>query len=785
MKFKTTFQKSMMVLLALTVFIILAATPALADSETVTNIADANSNLINWVSGTEPHVLTLNTDSWTDSGVITIPAEINNLTIISDNESKELSISVVAADRTTSTSVLNLTIKDLNLNLSTASGKHSIDIDGVDGTTLFLEGNNTITGNLTGIHVGSGNYLKITANESVDNNLKIYGGPNSAGIGGKPSESSGKIVINGFVNILEAAGGGSATIGGGAAIGGGGGGYGGNGGTGDVTLSESATVETATGGTSTYGGGGAAIGGGGGGYGGGYGGTGGTGDVTLSESATVETVMGGASTDGGGGGAAIGGGGGAAIGGTGGTGDVTLSESATVETATGGISTYGGGGGAAIGGGGGGYGGTGGTGDVTLSESATVETVTGGTSSLVGGGGGAAIGGGGGGYGGDGGTGDVTLSDSATVETATGGTSDYGGSGAGIGGGGGSDSGIGGSGGTGDVTLSGSATVEAATGGTSDYGGSGAGIGGGGGTGNGGDGNVKIKGGTIGVIPVGTHYAIGGGKGRTNGTSTIVIDGGSIYTPGSGSNAFANIQGYSEGVVKNSNGSEVFETKVEMGSGNENKLYYIVNEDGAFKTEFHAYTDDYGDLYLYTASGSEPTIIKEAPNTPILELDSKTATTITLKQIIGAEYRTESGIWQSSNEFSGLTPDTEYKFYARITQTDTEGPSPQSVPLMVKTNTEIPNPPAPGNSGGGGFGQATILPLTTTQNQQPQQNTTNGSGAGLNNSNANVSQNSNEPVPPVHTEFHERTSPWILIGAAVILIAVIGSVAYWYFVKRK
>ncbi|WP_338099162.1 hypothetical protein [Methanolapillus africanus] len=761
------------------IFFILAAMPAMAETADVTNVTDANLILIDWVSSADDtHTLTLNASNWdTDgNGTISIPDGINNLTIVSNSDSTELSVSIEAATRAT---ILNLTIKDLNLDLSTATNKHGIDIDGVDGTTLFLEGNNTITGNLTGIHVGFGNFLIITANVSVKdtNHLSVYGGPGSAGIGGKIDESSGKIVINGFVNIFEVKGGsGGSGSGGSSGIGGGGGGRSRSGGTGTVIVSDSATITTVTGGSGSSGsGGGSGIGGGGG---SGSGGGGGTGTVTVSDSATITTVTGGISSSSGGGSGIGGGGGGDRIGG-GGAGTVTVSGSATITTVTGG--SGGSGGGSGIGGGGSDNGG-GGAGTITVSDSATITTVTGGSG---GSGGGSGIGGGGSDNGG-GGAGTVTVSDSATITTVTGGSGSSSGGGSGIGGGG-SHSG----GGAGTVTVSGSATITTVTGGSGSSRGSGSGIGGGGSNGSGGAGTVIIEGGTIGVRSVGTHYAIGGGKGAENGTSTIVIDGGSIYTPGSGSNVFANIQGYSERTVKNSNESEVFETKVGMGSGSANKLHYIVNEDGAFKTEFHAYTDDYGDLYLYTASGSEPAIIKEAPNTPILELDSKTATTITLKQIIGAEYRTEGGIWKSSNEFSGLTPDTEYKFYTRIAQTDTEGPSPQSLPLTVKTNTEIPTPPIPANNNGGGSGtgQATVLPMTTQQNgQQPQQNTTNGSGAGLDGSNENASQNasqnSSEQPVPMPPSVHDK-SIWLWMAVGIVAIVVIGGVAYWYFVKRK
>ena len=53
---------------------------------------------------------------------------------------------------------------------------------------------------------------------------------------------------------------------------------------------------------------------------------------------------------------------------------------------------------------------------------------------------------------------------------------------------------------------------------------------------------------------------------------------------------------------------------------------------------------------------------------PIVE--SKTATSITLKAVDGYEYRLGNGEWQDSNIFNGLNANTEYKFYQRIKSTD-------------------------------------------------------------------------------------------------------------------
>jgi hypothetical protein len=66
---------------------------------------------------------------------------------------------------------------------------------------------------------------------------------------------------------------------------------------------------------------------------------------------------------------------------------------------------------------------------------------------------------------------------------------------------------------------------------------------------------------------------------------------------------------------------------------------------------------------------------------------SNTATGITLNTIEGCEYRRDNGEWQSSTEFTGLSPDTEYDFEARKAETDTHSASPPSAKATFKTTT--------------------------------------------------------------------------------------------------
>ncbi len=79
-----------------------------------------------------------------------------------------------------------------------------------------------------------------------------------------------------------------------------------------------------------------------------------------------------------------------------------------------------------------------------------------------------------------------------------------------------------------------------------------------------------------------------------------------------------------------------------------------------------------------------------APDAPTLA--SKTATTVVLNTIPGAEYAKldNGGIWQDSPEFTGLTPSTMYAFGARIKETATHLASATSDALNVTTEAGPP-----------------------------------------------------------------------------------------------
>lgn len=79
-------------------------------------------------------------------------------------------------------------------------------------------------------------------------------------------------------------------------------------------------------------------------------------------------------------------------------------------------------------------------------------------------------------------------------------------------------------------------------------------------------------------------------------------------------------------------------------------------------------------------------IPNEVPTAP--ELLRKTACTVTLKHTDGYEYRMNDGEWQSSNIFTGLNPNTEYKFYRRTATAD-ESPAVAASHALTVVTSEI------------------------------------------------------------------------------------------------
>ena len=74
---------------------------------------------------------------------------------------------------------------------------------------------------------------------------------------------------------------------------------------------------------------------------------------------------------------------------------------------------------------------------------------------------------------------------------------------------------------------------------------------------------------------------------------------------------------------------------------------------------------------------------QSVPSAPTLS--SKTHNSVTLTVISGYEYSRDGINWQTSNVFTGLTPETNYIFYQRKAETTTHYASASSVSLTVKT----------------------------------------------------------------------------------------------------
>jgi autotransporter-associated beta strand protein len=90
-----------------------------------------------------------------------------------------------------------------------------------------------------------------------------------------------------------------------------------------------------------------------------------------------------------------------------------------------------------------------------------------------------------------------------------------------------------------------------------------------------------------------------------------------------------------------------------------------------------------------SVSYTTPTIQKAAQAAPAAPtLASKTHNSITLTAITGAEYRrSDLATWQDGVQFTGLTPETDYQFYARLKETATHFASPESpISAVITTN---------------------------------------------------------------------------------------------------
>lgn len=97
---------------------------------------------------------------------------------------------------------------------------------------------------------------------------------------------------------------------------------------------------------------------------------------------------------------------------------------------------------------------------------------------------------------------------------------------------------------------------------------------------------------------------------------------------------------------------------------------------------------DNADTYAVISTGTTVLIngsdkkTPAAPSAPVVE--SKTSDTVTLKKTAGYEYRMDSGAWQKSPVFTGLSPNSTHRFYQRVAETDTTYASESSTALTVQ-----------------------------------------------------------------------------------------------------
>ncbi|MDR1295427.1 MAG: FIVAR domain-containing protein, partial [Bifidobacteriaceae bacterium] len=94
----------------------------------------------------------------------------------------------------------------------------------------------------------------------------------------------------------------------------------------------------------------------------------------------------------------------------------------------------------------------------------------------------------------------------------------------------------------------------------------------------------------------------------------------------------------------------------------------------------------YGATFAHTANGDDSHVLTETswPSAPVVT--SVTARRVALAAIDGAEYAVgQTQSWQALPTFAGLTPDTEYVFYARYAASDGVPASFVSPPLVVRT----------------------------------------------------------------------------------------------------
>lgn len=122
-------------------------------------------------------------------------------------------------------------------------------------------------------------------------------------------------------------------------------------------------------------------------------------------------------------------------------------------------------------------------------------------------------------------------------------------------------------------------------------------------------------------------------------------------------------------------------------------VYIIQDPAGISTIQIFRGTDEYD----YIWSGISYVLLpgkleQDAPDAPIVE--DTTLTSIKLTEIPGAEYRMGEGDWTDDPHFTGLSPATEYTFYARYAETETFHATLASSPTFASTDKGTQTAPA-------------------------------------------------------------------------------------------
>ncbi|MFA5585733.1 MAG: hypothetical protein WDA02_04210 [Saccharofermentanales bacterium] len=125
----------------------------------------------------------------------------------------------------------------------------------------------------------------------------------------------------------------------------------------------------------------------------------------------------------------------------------------------------------------------------------------------------------------------------------------------------------------------------------------------------------------------------------------------------------------------------------------EDNAYIIQDPDGISGIQIYRGTENStwaGISYILLPGKLE----QDAPAAPTVA--DKTTTSIELTEIEGAQYRIGEDAWTDDRLFTGLSPGTEYTFYARYTETTTHHLTGASLPTLASTDKGNQTaPPAP------------------------------------------------------------------------------------------